>query len=330
MPEHRGPDDASSRLERLLYVLPAACRDSGVPISELAEQLDVSEQTIVRDLGQVIERSYRLTAGSAGNLQITLTGTHVTVWTPDAFARPVRLSMREALALGIGLRMAALSPSGGEPDRREEIRRRLERHLASRPADTHLRHFGAPALESDPEGVRETLALCARDRRPCRIRYLKPGSAEGQERDVHPYVLVHAEGRWYLLGHCPAAEDVRAFRLDRIAAIVDVGSEADGFEPPADFEPAEHFDGARVFRAPEESVATVRYSAAVARAIAEQREGEHLDDGGYLVRHRVADPAWLVRHVLEWGGDAEVVEPPELRRLVGDAAERVAARHAAG
>jgi predicted DNA-binding transcriptional regulator YafY len=42
----------------------------------------------------------------------------------------------------------------------------------------------------------------------------------------------------------------------------------------------------------------------------------------------VADERWLVRQVLEYGGEAEVVSPPNLRLRVRNAARRVADRHA--
>lgn len=321
-----GPSDAASRLQRLLHIIPAASREGGAAIAELAEQLGVSEATVAHDIGQVIEREYHLKAGNAGALQVEITQDRVEVFSPAAFARPVRLSPREALAVGIGLRMAALSPSGGEPERRESIRRRLETHLATRPADEGLEHFGAPDLGSDPDGIRETLALCARDRRACRIRYLKPGTPV-EERPLHPYLLVHAEGRWYVLAFCETAEGVRAFRMDRVCGILEVGEEGDGFELPTDFDPAEWFDGGRVFLADREIEARVRYSPAVARAVAEQREGEWEEDGSLVVRHRVADVGWLVRHVLEAGGEAQVLEPSEVRAAVVEAARGVAETH---
>ncbi len=37
----------------------------------------------------------------------------------------------------------------------------------------------------------------------------------------------------------------------------------------------------------------------------------------------VADPGWLVRHVLYHGRDAEVVEPPEMRDLMRQRIEQI-------
>ena len=52
---------------------------------------------------------------------------------------------------------------------------------------------------------------------------------------------------------------------------------------------------------------------AIARWIAE-REGKPLAaDGSLTVEHPLADPEWAVRHVLQYGPDAEVVEPESVR-----------------
>jgi predicted DNA-binding transcriptional regulator YafY len=51
-------------------------------------------------------------------------------------------------------------------------------------------------------------------------------------------------------------------------------------------------------------------------------------DGSVVLHHDVADPRWVVRHVLQYGGEAELVEPGELRERVARAARVVAERAA--
>jgi predicted DNA-binding transcriptional regulator YafY len=60
----------------------------------------------------------------------------------------------------------------------------------------------------------------------------------------------------------------------------------------------------------------VRYSPRIARWIAE-REGKALAaDGSLTVEHPLADPDWAVRHVLQYGPDAEVLEPAAVRQEI--------------
>lgn len=330
---------ATARLSRLLHILPRAARDGGASISELARELGVNPATVHADVRQVQERAFYLPPGSTSDIRIELEADRVRAFTTSQLQRPIRLSRTEALTLGLGLRLAALSPSADpDPEAREALRRRLEAGLAAvrdglaveqaeegaKPAAdlarTWIEGYEAPGLAGDPSGVLDTLARAARDRTPCRIRYVKPAASEPEERTIHPYAVLPAEGHWYVTAHCCQADAVRHFRMDRIAEVVLDGGT---FDVPADFDPWDCFEGARVFRTDGAVEVLVRYGPRVARRVAEVEDGRWTDDGAYLVRHPVADDVWLVRLVLGYGGNAEVLEPPELRATVREAAERL-------
>ena len=69
----------------------------------------------------------------------------------------------------------------------------------------------------------------------------------------------------------------------------------------------------------------MRYSPRIARWIAE-REGKPLaEDGSLTLDHPLADTDWAVRHVLQYGPDATVVEPMEVREAVVRRLEAMAA-----
>ena len=54
----------------------------------------------------------------------------------------------------------------------------------------------------------------------------------------------------------------------------------------------------------------------MARWVAE-REGVPLDaDGTVTLEHPLADPHWALRHVLQYGPDAEVLEPAAVREAI--------------
>ncbi len=42
-----------------------------------------------------------------------------------------------------------------------------------------------------------------------------------------------------------------------------------------------------------------------------------------MATHRAADPGWIVRHVLQYGAEAELLEPPAYRLMVRETAERL-------
>jgi predicted DNA-binding transcriptional regulator YafY len=60
----------------------------------------------------------------------------------------------------------------------------------------------------------------------------------------------------------------------------------------------------------------IRYSPRIARWIAEREEGDQEEDGSFTVSHPLADDAWAVRHVLQYGPEAEVLAPWRIRERV--------------
>jgi len=320
---------ANARLRRILHLLPSGAREGGAALEEVARGLGVDRETVLEDIREVTARSFYLPAGAGEKLQIHLTRDRIQVWTTGEFTRPVRLLPREVLALGLGLR--ALATAGGTaatPEEIEALRRRLEEALATAappPLHRHLEPTGDLPPSDDVPG---TVFRAARERRACRIRYLKPGAPAPEKRTLHPWIVARAEGRWYALGQDPKARDdrPRIFRLDRI---VEARLGEERFEIPQEFEPSAFVDRGRLFRGEEGEEVKVRYSPRIARWIREKpwarldTDAEELEDGSLLVRHAVVDPEWLVRHVLTYGPDAEVVAPEWARERVEEAARRL-------
>ena len=73
---------------------------------------------------------------------------------------------------------------------------------------------------------------------------------------------------------------------------------------------------------------TVRYSPRIARWIAEREEKPLDTDGSLTLEHPVADVHWAVRHVLQYGRDAEVLAPERVRTAVRERLAELAAAFA--
>ena len=109
--------------------------------------------------------------------------------------------------------------------------------------------------------------------------------------------------------------------------MVSVSTGEERFSVPEGFDPEAFVREGRVYHVGagvEEVEALVRYSSRIARWVEERGPVERQEDGSVLVRYRVADPGWLVRHVLEHGADAEVLEPAEIREAVAGVVTRIA------
>ncbi len=318
---------AHDRLQRLLHVLPAAARDGGASVDDLAETLGTSPGRILEDLRAVTDRVFYHPGGWPDDVRILLDGARVRVIHAGGLDRPVRLNPRELLCLAMALRGGAAAGHLPGEDGRAALLRRAEEALCSRSGDAAVSPpVEVPDRAPDPEALRETVLAATRARSPLGIVYLKSGADDAEGRLVHPYRVAYADGSWYVLAWCTVAEGVRVFRIDRILE----AAPADGsFEVPADFDPAPFFDGGKVYHAPDDEVVRVRYSPKVARWVrerAEYREAELEEDGrgGVILRHRVADPGWVVSHALQYGAEAEILDPPEMRALVREVVGRMA------
>lgn len=345
---------AEAQLERLLWLIPAASGAEGSPLADLAAAMQASVDDVLRDVETLTARAFYHPPASADDLQVLIDEDRLYIWTGGELQRPARLTVREALALGIGLRAAALRHGGSRSGRMLRLARRLEEELAG--ADvSDLDRAHEVDLGQDESGVRPALEAAVRDRHAVRIRYLKAGAPAPEDREVLPYALVYAEGAWYLIAETAASaaaesagaaestpppesvggwrDRMRAFRFDRILESERLDRT---FHVPPDFDIEEHLTGARVYRPRpnvEQRQVQVRYAPAVSRWIRERVATDaawaaslHEEpDGSLLVTHDVADPSWIVGHVLQYGPDAEVVAPPDVRALVATAARRVAA-----
>jgi len=296
-----------ARLQRLLYLIPAAAREGGVGLDEVARALEVDRSTVLGDVADLTHRAYYLRAGEAANLSIELEGGRVRIWNAGPFVRPPRLAPLELLALFLGVRSRVFLRAEPPPREEEELSRRLQRSLGGNPERVpgSLPLEDASAREVDAELRDRTLDAIDRDRR-VRLRYLKPGAGEVEARLMEPWAVVHGEGNWYLLGRDPAAEGRRAFRLDRVLSL-EITDES--FDSPGELDVSGLFPGRRVFLSDEGAGAettpvTVVYSPRIARWLQERYQGETLADGSFRVTHQVADREWLVRHVLQYAGEA--------------------------
>jgi proteasome accessory factor C len=303
---------AAEQLRRLLHLIPELADGDEHALEEVAGRAGVDVGTLVADLRALADR-YDDPGGFVEGVQIEIGPTHARVRT-DHFLRPMRLTTGELRALELGLAMIQRERPPAERDAIARARARLEEAIVETDDDfTGAARHADLAATAHP-GHLAALRAGLRDRRVVKIGYRKSGATEPADRDVRPYALVAGNGAWYLVAHCEAVEGLRVFRLDRVTD-AEVRDDA-RFDPPADFSIEQVVKEGRVFAAPDAGTMKVRYSPRIARWIAE-REGRAPDaDKSITVEHPLADHAWAVRHVLQYGADAEVLEPASVREAL--------------
>ncbi|MTK00642.1 YafY family protein [Micromonospora sp. CP22] len=322
----------AARLISLLLLLQAR---EVMTAAELARELEVSERTVYRDVLALSAAGVPVYAdrGRAGGYRL-LGGyrTRLTGMTRDE-AEALFLAGLPGPAGDMGLTdavaaaqlkvLAALPPS-----LRDAPVRAGQRFHLDVPGWYH--HQNAP-----PPWLTELAGAVWRDR-IVTLRYRR-GEHEVTRR-VCPCGLVLKSGTWYLVGR--VGEDFRTYRVDRVIA---VEQHEEGFDREPDFDLAAHWQrqAASFLRKMLRAEVTLRVSPVGLRGL------RHVVDAPFGYDEAVAaatgpdEQGWLTlrlpvesvevaySQLLGLGPEAEVLDPPELRALLAEAARRTTALYAA-
>jgi predicted DNA-binding transcriptional regulator YafY len=244
-------------------------------------------------------------------MQIFIDGSNIGVQS-DHFLRPMGLTISELKALELGL---AVMRSECPPDETaiiDKTRERLRKVVTKLPHDhddIELRH--AEAAPTEGLTYLGDLRTALRDHQKASITYRRSGTEQPSVRTVRIYAIVPASGMWYAIAYCETSQDLRVFRMDRVESATLLG---DRYEIPANFSVSETLQKGKGLKAEGVSSGiTVRYSPRIARWIAEREMMSPAEDGSLIVEHPLADEEWGMRHVLQYGPDAELVEPVVVR-----------------
>ena len=305
-------DAAAAQLRRLLALIPELADDEEHLVDELTEALGTDRATLLRDLCALTERFDDPAGFVHEGVQLFVERERVSLTSPH-FRRPMRLTAAELRALELGLAMLEGERPPEEHRAIRGARERIRQAVAHLPDEDerHAATLGVHGSAEDLRAVRDAL----RRRRKLRLAYRKGSASETTSRVVRGHALVVASGAWYLVAFCEQSDGLRVFRLDRVerAELLDEGYA----EPAADESIHQMVKDGRVLRVGEPATLTVRYSPAIARWIAEREGLAVATDGSLTVQHPLADAEWAVRHVLQYGADAEVLAPETVRELVG-------------
>ncbi len=173
----------------------------------------------------------------------------------------------------------------------------------------------------------DQLATAIADRRQLLLKYRKPGSATAESRAVDPYHLANVNGDWYLFAHCHLRRDLRTFAPGRIQSATPNGAR---FQRPKDFSIETALrDSFGVHSGKAEHTVVIRFDEMVADYIREKKwhasqRLKALPKGGVELTLRLSSLVEVQRWILSWAGNAEVMEPEELKESVRAAGLRIA------
>lgn len=318
---------AALRFARLLRLIPRFADDRPHRLTEVARALGVEPALVRDDLQSIAERVEDTSGQFVEGVTVLLERDTVQVrsrW----FTRPLGLAPDETAAVALGLALLAQEGPAEEQPAYAAARGKVQQLGARGPSDGATRGRGvrrvprAGRLAADKEARwLATLQRAWVARRPVQMHYRKAGARAAEGRLVRPWRLVWARGGWFVVGEDAARRALRVFRVDRIERL---RLAAGTYAIPADFRVEDILRDGRVFAGAAAGTLVVRYSARIARWIAEREPHVRHADGSVEVTYPLADDAWAVRHVLQYGPDAEVVAPPRVRDLLRATLARLA------
>ncbi|MFD7233722.1 helix-turn-helix transcriptional regulator [Streptomyces syringium] len=316
----------ASRLLHLLLLLQTRQR---ITTTELAERLEVSRRTVLRDVEALSTAGVPVYAERGRNGGIVLL--------PGARLNTSHLEPPELEVLSVaGLDSAQLERMGLSAVQESAARKIAARQAAApespsllRLADLVLVDSNAWLADSKPAVDVSDLASALRHRRRLRIQYRRSAEKQDSARVVDPYGIVAKSGRWYLIADDQGTG--RLFALERLSAY-------------------EQLDAPAVLR-PDETLRT-RWAALKERT---ERPGRvsvtvRLRENGLDLARRIlgtrihdvsdTENGWCtvvvrypdiesVRQLLQFGDHIEILTPETARKRMSQLAKDLAERHSA-
>ena len=175
-----------------------------------------------------------------------------------------------------------------------------------------------PLIAPDVEAFRCVVQALG-ERRRLRIRYTSLSQDRTTDRTVEPYRVYNLRGDWYLAAYDLHHRQVRDFALHRIrsASLLD-----DRYEIDPLFRFEDYTAGAfGIEKGTRPVTVAVRFAARQARWIRERKwhpsaRIQDRKDGGCVLKMEVAGLGEVRRWVMQFGSEAEVLQPASLRREV--------------
>ncbi len=318
----------STRLVRLLNMVPYFQANPRITRAEAAAALGVTVQQLEEDLNQLWMCG--LPGYYPGDLiDFEFSGDRIQVTFSAGIDRPLKLTSPEATGLLVALRALADIPGVVDPEAARSAIAKIEAAAGAVGREAS----GAAAATEEPAPAENRVAAAVRTavrhRHALTIDYYSASRDALASRVVDPIRVLLIGGHSYLEAWSREAEGVRLFRFDRIVDASELGEPAAPPEPVLQAPPdTSLFDGD-----PSLPSATLRIAPHASWMLEyyPMRDVREFPDGSCEAVMTYASEDWMTRLVLGFGSGVRVLRPQSLAARVRDAAaDAVRAYEASG
>jgi proteasome accessory factor C len=287
---------ADERLRRLLALVPWVAAHDGPTVLEVCARFGYTEEELVEDLERLFLCGlYPFTPDTL--IEVDLAEGRVWIRYAEVFARPLRLTPAEGLAVVAAGAALLAAPAGEDTPALTQGLAKLAAVLGIDPDEMVEVELGAapPELLAD-------LQRAASEHHQVELEYFSYGRDEWTRRTIEPQRVFGSAGQWYVAAWCHRVEDDRLFRLDRMRAVtvLDERFEARPERPTTEvFSPR-----------PDDPVVVLELNPS-ARWVTEQYPCEKVQErakGKLRATLRISEQGWLERLLLRLGPDTKVVK----------------------
>ena len=313
-----------SKYDRLLYILNLLRSRNKLRASDLAKECEVSERTIYRDIIDL----------SSANIPIYFDDGYKLL--TDAFLPPLNFDLDDYLTLKLALESSPLS-------QQSPLKRSAKRVLTK--IDTNLSSgLKAKLSEISAEGEKEPVKIDVKStsdfskfslwfnlieqailhNMTIKLSYESLDSGE-TIREVDPYGLVFRRHAWYFIGFCHLRQKIRIFRINRIKKISLLNKT---FERGKDFSVTEFFKDSWEIYQGEPTEVEIKFKGKAVKVIESgihhpSEKIEKLDDGSLIYKVKVRGTEEILRWILGFKDEAEVLRPEKLREEIKQISEKL-------
>ncbi|ETW25896.1 helix-turn-helix transcriptional regulator [Mycobacterium gastri] len=309
----------STRLVRLLNMVPYFQANPRITRAEAAADLGVSATQLEEDLNQLWMCG--LPGYYPGDLiDFEFSGDTIEVTFSAGIDRPLKLTSPEATGLLVALRALADIPGVVDPRAARSAIAKISAAAGAAGAAGYDSTVSAADQPAPAEhAAAATVRAAVRDKRALSIDYYSASHDTLTTRTVDPIRVLLIGGHSYLEAWSREAEGVRLFRFDRIVDTWELDEPAAPPEPALQAPP----DTALFDADPSLPSAALRVAPSASWMLEYYpiREVHELPDGSCEVAMTYASEEWMTRLMLGLGSDVRVLAPDSLTRRVRAAAE---------
>ncbi|WP_151733295.1 helix-turn-helix transcriptional regulator [Paenibacillus tengchongensis] len=300
----------TDKVIRILNIIHAVQSTPGITAPELAFRCEVSVRTIYRDLEMISRFAPVMNQGRGTGYRFL----------GKFFMYPLDFSEQEALAF-------SLLPSILNQDKIPQgfhtaYDKVMGKHLIerSRPDGileniADIIQMGKPAYRKESRNFLQPIIAAILEQRSLRTVYHSQSRNATTQREIDPYYLIPRDQRFYLLAYCHLQQDIRTFRMSRFqqVEVLDTTFTKGNFNIKAYLKNTWSIDRGR-----KNTRFKVRFQPEVARYIKEEELFVHPrmtdePDGSLLFEVTVNNSKEFTKWLMQYGPDAEILEPASAR-----------------